>query len=299
MVQKQYTCDISNERADKACAILSGESRQRILELFELGLIKVNGKLIKKSSKLMLGDIIEITFPKEEPTTLTPKNIAFETVYDTKDYAIINKPAGLTVHPAPGNYDNTLVHGLLYSFKIEDSDESRPGIVHRLDKDTSGLLIIAKNERYKRLLSDLFLRREIKKKYYAIMNKRENEEVAWLERRVEVGISRDKVHRQRMMADPNGRNALTVFRKKSEFKNSILCDTEIFTGRTHQIRVHASYIHHPIVGDTLYRGRALHGFNRQALHSYFLEFNEPDSNKLISISIDLPDDMKELLEKLV
>lgn len=296
MEEKDYINDIDNERADSACARLSGKSRSYILSLFEDNLILINNKPAKKSAKLKSGDIIHITFKDEPQIDLTPKNIPFDIVYDNENFAVINKPAGLTVHPAPGNYDNTLVNALLYTFTIEDdNDEFRPGIVHRLDKDTSGLMIIAKNTEYKMLLSSIFLERQIIKKYMAICHGNPK----FLEKTVEAPIGRDKYNRQKMAVTQNGRYAKSHFKVIEKYKSAFLAEVTIFTGRTHQIRVHAASIGHPLIGDTLYGGKNLYGFSRQALHSYFLEFTPPKSSEVLSLSLQLPKDMITLQENLL
>lgn len=295
MEEKDYINDIDNERADAACARLSEKSRSLIISLFEKGLILVNNKPIKKSAKLKAGDKIHITFPDEELPNLTPQNIPFDIILDKENYAVINKPAGLTVHPAPGNYDNTLVNALLYTFVIEDEDNDfRPGIVHRLDKDTSGLMIIAKNTEYRMKLSELFLNRNITKKYMAICQGTP----AFLEKRIEAPIGRDKYNRQKMAVRDDGKMAVSHFKVIEKYKRAFLAEVTIFTGRTHQIRVHAASMGHALIGDSLYGGKELYGFNRQALHSAFLEFREPDTDELISISLQLPEDMVSLQRNL-
>ena len=282
MEEKDYINDIDNERADAACARLSEKSRSLIISLFEKGLILVNDKPVKKSAKLKVGDKIHITFPNEELPSLTPQNIPFDIILNKENYAVINKPAGLTVHPAPGNYDNTLVNALLYTFVIEDDDNDfRPGIVHRLDKDTSGLMIIAKNAEYRMKLSELFLNRNITKKYLALCHGTP----------AEAPIGRDKYNRQKMAVRDDGKTAVSHFKVLEKYKRAFLAEVTIFTGRTHQIRVHAANMGHSLIGDCLYGGREFYGFKRQALHSAFLEFKEPDTNELISISLQLPEDM--------
>lgn len=295
MEEKFYTADIDNERLDLTASRLSGESRSLISSLFDKELIKLNGKPAKKSIKVKSGDKISIIFPPEELPDLTPKNIPFEILLDKENYAVINKPAGLTVHPAPGNYSDTLVNALLYTFTIEDNDNDfRPGIVHRLDKDTSGIMIIAKNAKYRMKLSELFSNRRIVKKYTAVCSGLPS----FIEKKVTAPIGRDKYNRQRMAVTDSGRFAESLFTVKEKYKKSFLAEVEIFTGRTHQIRVHASYIKHPLVGDSLYGGKVLFGFSRQALHSSYLEFPDPDTNEIIKISSQLPKDMVELIDNL-
>ncbi len=295
MEEKEYINNTDNERADSCCSRLAEKSRSYILSLFEKNLIKVNGKTAKKSAKLKAGDKINIIFPDEELPDLTPVNIPFDIIYDNKNYAVINKPAGLTCHPAPGNYSHTLVNALLYTFTIEDDDNDfRPGIVHRLDKDTSGIMIIAKNTEYRMKLSQLFLERNIVKKYYAICHGVPK----FMEKRVESPIGRDKYNRQKMAVREDGKMAVSHFKIIEKYKRSFLTEVTIFTGRTHQIRVHAAALGHPLVGDALYGGKELYGFNRQALHSSYLKFHDPDTNNEIILTLQLPPDMIALQERL-
>lgn len=295
MEEKDYINDIDNERADAACARLSGKSRSYILSLFENNLVLINNKVAKKSAKLKAGDIIHLTFPDEKQIDLTPKNIPFDIVYNNDNFAVINKPAGLTVHPAPGNFDNTLVNALLYTFKIEDEDNDfRPGIVHRLDKDTSGLMIIAKNTDYRMKLSKLFSERAVTKKYLAICCGVPN----FIEKTIEAPIARDKYNRQKMAVNNDGKYAKSHFKVIEKYKKAFLAEVTIFTGRTHQIRVHAASMGHALAGDILYGGKPLYDFKRQALHSYFLEFISPDTNQILTLSLQLPKDMVTLQEQL-
>lgn len=296
MEEKFYTADKDNERMDAAAARLSAESRSLISNLFDKDLIKLNGQIVKKSTKVKSGDTISIIFPPEELPDLTPKNIPFEILLDKENYAVINKPAGLTVHPAPGNYSDTLVNALLYTFTIEDEDNDfRPGIVHRLDKDTSGIMIIAKNAKYRMKLSELFSNRNVRKIYTAICMGRPD----FVEKTIIAPIGRDKYNRQKMAVTENGKYAKSIFTVKEKYKSSFLAEVEIFTGRTHQIRVHASSMKHSLVGDILYGGKEMYGFNRQALHSSYIEFCDPDTNELIKITSQMPKDMVELREKLI
>ena len=292
MDEKEFIVDVNGERADIAASRLSGETRSLILSLFDKNLVLVNGKIVKKSTKLKIGDKLHLTIPPEELPDLTPKNIEFEILLDKENYAIINKPAGLTVHPAPGNYSDTLVNALLYTFTIEDEDNDfRPGIVHRLDKDTSGVMIIAKNAKYRMILSELFSKRQIVKKYTAICQGNPT----FIEKTIELPIGRDKYNRQKMKVIDNGKYAKSHFKVIEKFSNAFLTEVEIFTGRTHQIRVHASNMGHPLVGDVLYGGKVINDFNRQALHSSYIEFTDPDTLSLIQISSELPKDMTDLL----
>lgn len=294
MEEKSFIADIDGERADTAAARLSGSSRSLISSLFEKGYVLINGNAAKKSVKLKAGDNLSISFPPEEMPDLTPKNIPFEILLDKEGYAVINKPAGLTVHPAPGNFSDTLVNALLWTFSIQDEDNGfRPGIVHRLDKDTSGVMIIAKNADYRAKLSELFSSRKIKKKYYAICSGAPD----FTEKLIDAPIGRNKHNRQKMSVREDGKKAVSRFTVKERYKNAFLAEVEIFTGRTHQIRVHAASIGHPLVGDTLYGGKKLFGFSRQALHSAYLSFEDP-SGEFIDISLQMPDDMVALADNL-
>ncbi len=292
-----YVSDISGERADAGIARLTGKTRAKIGELLANDCVLVNGAPIKKSAKLKEGDVISIHFMEEPMPDLTPKEIPFEIVKDCEHYAIINKPAGLTVHPAPGNLDNTLVNALLYQFTIEDEDNGfRPGIVHRLDKDTSGLMIIAKNADARSQLAELFSSRRIVKKYTAICFGAPRFQT----KTIENYLGRDKHNRQRMCItdEDNGRYAKSEFNMIEAFKNTFIAEVRIFTGRTHQIRVHAASIGHPLIGDPVYGNKVLHGFTRQALHSSYLSFTDPFTDERVEVTSQMPDDMLELAEKL-
>lgn len=292
---EEITAECDAKRVDTFLAEKFGQSRSYFSSLISEGYVIIDGKTPKKSDSLKKGSLIKITFPEEKTYDLTPKKISFEIVLDTKRYAVINKPAGITVHPAPGNYDNSLVNGLLYEFNIEkDDSDFRPGIVHRLDKDTSGLLIIAKDRQAREVLSSLFQNRNINKYYYAIAYGKP----AFKEIIIDKAIGRDKFNRQRMSVSDSGKPAKTLIMVKELYSGAFLADVKLFTGRTHQIRVHMKYIKHPLLGDQLYGGNCAKLFHRQALHAYKLEFTDPFTNESISLSIDMPEDMKNLAQKL-
>ena len=292
---KIFTNLVGGVRLDAAASALSGEARNLIATLCDDGFVWLNGKQTKKSAKVKVGDIIEIEFQEEKLPDLTPKNIPFEIIIDKKDYAVINKPAGLTVHPAPGNFSDTLVNGLLYAFSIQDEDNGfRPGIVHRLDKNTSGLLVIAKNAKTRTLLSKLFSDRLVVKKYLALCHGNP----MWAEKLVEAPIARDKRNRQRMVVNANGKHAASLFKVIEKYQKAFLAEITIFTGRTHQIRVHAAFLKHPLIGDNLYGGRPIGGFNRQGLHSAYLSFQDPVTGEIVTASSPMPQDMQNLVEML-
>lgn len=288
-----YVADISGERADACGARLSATTRSVISNMIEEGNFLINGAVPKKSYKVKVGDVLVLNFQPEKLPDLTPKEIPFGLVLDRTDYAIIDKPAGITVHPAPGHYDDTLVNGLLYAFNITDDDNGfRPGIVHRLDKDTSGLLIVAKNSAARAALSKMFSDRLVSKKYLAICSGTPR----FKEKQIDAPIGRDSFNRKKMAVKDGGRNALSIFRVKEIFKGAFLAEVEILTGRTHQIRVHAAYAGHPLVGDKLYGGKDLYNFNRQALHSHSLSFTDPFNGEEISVSSPMPQDMADLVK---
>lgn len=290
------TAESPASRLDSFLAAHYGQSRSYFAALIEDGHISVNGAAPKKSDKVKTGDRISVTFPPEVLPDISPREMQFDIVYETLRYAIINKPAGVTVHPAPGHYNDSLVNGLLHRFAIADeSPDFRPGIVHRLDKDTSGLLIVAKDRRAREVLSSLFSARNIKKKYTA---------VAWGMAKfksitVDEPIGRDKIHRKRMCVSPEGRPAKTDITVMEQYKNAFLADILLHTGRTHQIRVHMKHLNHPLLGDELYGGKACAALlHRQALHASAVEFIDPFNDQCVKVEIPLPDSIAELLKKL-
>ncbi len=292
-----------------------GLSRSRIQKLISEKKILVNGGATKAHYKVKDGDriIVEIHPPKE--IKAKPQEIPIDIVYEDKDLLVINKPAGMVVHPAYGNPDNTLVNALLYHCK-ELSGKSgflRPGIVHRLDKGTSGLLVVAKNDFAHESLSSQLTRRTILKQYCAI---------SWGflpldEGRIEASIGRSVVDRKRMkVSGIKGREAITEYKVLERFKLCDLISVGILTGRTHQIRVHLSFMGHPILGDPDYGGRQkwvknisdskdkdfanhlLKLIDRQALHSKKLGFVHPSTEKYVEFESDLPEDMEGVLREL-
>ena len=306
----------NNQRIDKYLVSLKLEelfSRSFIDKLINSKNIRVNNLPIKKSHLLKSGDEIEITIPKVEDSEIIPENIPLAIVYDDKYLAIVNKPAGLTVHPAPGNASGTLVNALMFHFKenlSKGTDGLRPGIVHRLDKDTSGLLIVAKDNKTHSILSRMFQERMIKKYYKAIIVGIPGKP----EGIIETYMDRSKSDRKKMSVSISGKKAITSYKIEQYFNFFSLVQIELKTGRTHQIRVHFSYINCPILGDNTYSNlkRTLnsipHNFQkkvkyllanhlkRQALHASKIHFNHPITNKEILIEIPLPDDMQYCLK---
>lgn len=269
-------------------------SRSHIKNLIEKGLVKVNGKVVKAGYALKNGENIEIEVQKPEVISTDAEDVDFEIVYQDEDLAVINKPQGLVVHPCSSTKSGTLVNGLLY--KIKDlsgiNGQLRPGIVHRLDKDTSGLLVIAKNDFAHVRLAEQIKNKTCHRNYLAVLvgNLKEDEG------RIETFIKRDPKDRMKMSVQGSGRVAITDFKVLKRFEKCCLVEFALQTGRTHQIRVHSKYLNHPIVGDKLY-GKEVKGLAGQLLHAYKISFVHPRSGELMTFEADLPDYFKDYLKK--
>lgn len=269
-------------------------SRSHIKNLIEKGLVKVNGKVVKAGYALKNGENIQIEVQKPEAISTDAEDVDFEIVYQDEDLAVINKPQGLVVHPCSSTKSGTLVNGLLY--KIKDlsgiNGQLRPGIVHRLDKDTSGLLVVAKNDFAHVRLAEQIKNKTCHRNYLAVLdgNLKENEG------RIETFIKRDPKDRMKMSVQGSGRVAITDFKVLKRFEKCCLVEFSLQTGRTHQIRVHSKYLNHPIVGDKLY-GKEVKGLAGQLLHAYKISFVHPRSGELMTFEADLPDYFKDYLKK--
>ena len=273
-------------------------SRTMAQKLVEEGNILVNGKSKKISYKVQKGDEIELTIPEAKEIGIKPENIDVEVIYEDKDIIVVNKPKGLVVHPANGNPDGTLVNAIMAMCKGSLSGiggEIRPGIVHRLDKDTSGLLIIAKNDQAHINMSKQIKDRQVKKIYIALVKGRTKEEEAT----INMPIGRSTKDRKKMAVRKDGKEAITHFKVLRRYNNYTLLEVKIDTGRTHQIRVHMAEIGHPVVGDMVYsNGKNEFGIQGQMLHAKSLEFRHPITGKQMHLEAELPDYFKEVLEKL-
>jgi len=271
------------------------KSRSYFKNLIDEGLVFINGKQCKSSSKVNENDLLKILIP-DESIDLTPKEIDFDVIYDSKWYAVINKPSHLVVHPAPGNNTDTLVNGLLAKFNLDDDETIRPGIVHRLDKDTSGLLIVAKNRDVRQVLSDLFQQREVKKTYLAVCLGNPDKDYYFIDNY----IGRSPKDRKKMaVLTSGGKRAISEIRILKRSANLFLSYVQIYTGRTHQIRVHLSHLGYPIIGDLVYGGNRVMkwGIERQALHAYNISFFDPFLEKPVSFTAPLPEDIKMIIIK--
>ncbi|WP_297392769.1 RluA family pseudouridine synthase [uncultured Peptoniphilus sp.] len=259
-------------------------NRSQIKNHIESGNILLNGKIVKAGYSLRKGDTITVSFEDEEK--LLPENIDFNTIYEDEYLAVISKPQDLVVHPGAGNKSGTLVNALLYKFKNLSNpiDEDRPGIVHRLDKDTSGLMIIAKKDEAYYKLVEMFKNREIEKHYLAIVHGNIYEDFD-----VDAPIGRDPNNRVKMkVVEENSKNAFTSFHVLKNFDKFTLLDVTLHTGRTHQIRVHLSYVNHPVVGDETYGIKNKYKINKQLLHAYKLKFIHPITGEELEIVDEFP-----------
>lgn len=277
---------------------LNDLSRANIQRLIEDGNILVNSAKQKISYKVNSGDEIEITIPEPKKIDLKPQDIKVEIVYEDNDIIVVNKPKGLVVHPAVGNPDGTLVNAIMNICKDSLSGiggEVRPGIVHRLDKDTTGLLIVAKNDKAHINLSEQIKNREVKKIYIALVrgNIPENEAT------INMPIGRSTKDRKKMAVVKNGKEAVTHFKVIDRFKNYTLLEIKIDTGRTHQIRVHMAEIGYPVVGDMVYsNGKNEFGVEGQMLHAKSLDFKHPITGKNMHLEAELPKYFKDIIDKL-
>jgi len=281
-----------------------GWSRARLQRLIENEDVLVNGKVAKPSYKLREHDEIEVELISPPADFFTPENIPLDIVYEDETLAVVNKPAGLVVHPAAGTPSGTLANALAYHFQQLPDRGVRPGIVHRLDRDTSGLLVVAKTEAALENLSDQFRDRTVFKSYLALVHGR----MASNSGKIDQPLARDPSNRTRMAVVRGGRNALTLYRVRQAFDRFTLLDVELKTGRTHQIRVHLAWLKHPVVGDETYgSGRdntiqdpqlraRIRNLKRQFLHAEKLGFKHPATNEFVKFESPLPAQLSDLLE---
>ena len=292
----EFVVEVGGERLDRFLAGSRPElSRSRVQRLVSDGLVTVDGLAAKSSLKLNARQHVTVTVPDPEPSALEPQAIPLEVVYDDPDLIVVSKPAGLTVHPAPGHPDRTLVNAVLaLAPEVADAgDVLRPGVVHRLDKDTSGLIVVAKNEQAHADLSRQFKERSVSKGYTALVQGAPEPAAAV----IDAPIGRHPVHRKRMAVVSSGRSALTRYTTVERLRGFTLLDVRPSTGRTHQIRVHLASIGHPVAGDAVY-GRRETGLARQFLHADLLGFRLPSSGEEIELKADLPEDLERFLQSL-
>lgn len=290
---------LANTRLDKALSeLLLDVSRTKIKSYLDDGLILVNNKVEKASYKVEENDVIEVAdLPKEE-TDLSAENIPLNIVYEDDDLMVINKPKGLVVHPGAGNKSGTLANGLkFHSDNLSTiNGDFRPGIVHRLDKDTAGLLVVAKNDFTHVKLQEQLVDHTLSRKYYALVLGVISEDNG----QIIAPIGRDKQNRQKMAVDlRNGKEAETSFRVLKRFSNSTLVECVLKTGRTHQIRVHMNYIGHPVIGDPLYgKGNRLIYDDGQLLYAHYIKFIHPRTKKALDFDSPMPSYFEDFLKTL-
>ena len=293
---KETVVEMQNGRLDKACSeIFSDYSRSQIKQLLDGGNITVNGKTEKAKYKVKSGDVIRLEEPETKTLELRPENIPLDIVYEDDDVIVINKPQGMVVHPAPGHDEHTLVNALLYHCPLSTINGTfRPGIVHRIDKDTSGLLMVAKNDKAHRSLAKQLKDKTNIREYVALVHGR----IAEDEGTIYAPIGRSLKDRKKQAVVKDGRNAVTHFEVLKRYRDYTLVKCILETGRTHQIRVHMKYIGHPLVGDPLYGPKKTIKGNGQFLHAGKLGFVHPTTGKLLIFEAPLPKIFQECLEKL-
>lgn len=294
---------------------IENRSRSSVQKVIDDGDVLVNGKTSKSSYKIRENDEIEIELTEEIVEGFTPENIPLDIVFEDEFLAVINKPAGMVVHPGAGVSGGTLANAVAYHFKfqipnskseVESGISSRIGIVHRLDKDTSGLIVVAKSDEIHEKLSEQFRERQVYKSYVALVHGEIYEENGTIDE----PIAREKHNRTKMAVRAHGRNALSLWSVRERFEKFTLLKVEIKTGRTHQIRVHLAHLNHPIVGDELYNAgrdktvfnltirKAIENLGRFFLHAERLSFTHPQTNEKMNFRVEIPSELSDFLELL-
>ena len=297
MTKHQIICQENGVRADKYIKI-ENMPRSQIQKLIEDGNVTVNGSVIKGSYKVKLNDLIEVSIPDPVELDIKAENIPLDIVFEDEHMLVINKPQGMVVHPAAGNYEGTLVNALMYHCKGSLSGINgvmRPGIVHRIDKDTSGLLLVAKTNEAHLSLSEQIKAKTAHRHYICLVHGI----VANKRGIIDAPIGRHPTNRLKMAVTPNNsKDAVTHFEVLEHLNNAsyVACDLE--TGRTHQIRVHMQYIGHPIIGDPLYLSKNSFGLAGQALHAERISFDHPVSGERMEFTVEAPKYFKDLLDRL-
>ncbi len=283
-------------RIDKCLAVRLGEeySRSFVRTLIDKGLVLVNGKIVKPKYMPEEGEAVELTLPDEEKSYLGAEDIPIKFIYEDEWIVVVDKQAGIVVHPGAGNKSGTLVNALLFhSGKLARSDDAlRPGIVHRLDKDTTGVIVVAKSDKALRSLGKQFQARTVKKNYIALVRGSVEADNG----KIDAPLNRSEVHRKKMAVDhKNGKEAVTIYHVLKRFKRFTALRLELLTGRTHQIRVHMKYVGHPVLGDVTYGyGNEM---SRHALHAEKLAFTHPGTGKQVEFNSPVPDDMLAIINR--
>ena len=296
VVRSQVAAERAGQRLDVYVAHVAGVSRSKAKELVLEGRVTVDGLPAKPSHVVRSGEVVQVELPPPPgPAQLLPEDLPVSVVYEDPDLAVVDKPPGLAVHPGAGRPGGTLVNALLARLgRLSQVDPTRPGIVHRLDKDTSGLLVVARTEEAHRALASQIAQRTAQRWYLALLRGR----VPWQERTVTAPIGRHPVRRQQMAVRPEGRQATTHFRVLERLGDYTLVECRLVTGRTHQVRVHARFLGYPVAGDPVYGRRGELGLSRQFLHAWRLVFTHPRTGAPLEFTSPLPADLQEVLEAL-
>lgn len=296
MSEKLTIGEEQHGRLDKVLAAqLSKYSRSQIKKWIDAGRVTVNGQPAVGKEKVHAGDVVVMDPPAPKKVDLTPENIPLDIVYEDDDVIVVNKPQGMVVHPAPGHPNHTLVNALLYHSPLSSiNGELRPGIVHRIDKDTSGLLMVAKNDMAHRSLSAQLKAKTTEREYLAIVHGVIGEDRG----RIEAPIGRSKVDRKKQAVVADGKPAVTHFRVLKRYRHYTLIACRLETGRTHQIRVHLAYIGHPVAGDPLYGPKKTLPGQGQYLHAHTLGFKHPRTGKIMHFEAPLPAYFQHMLDHL-
>lgn len=293
----KFIIDVNDcDRLDKFLISKLNISRNKVQEMIKEKLIMVNNKFLKSGYFLKTGDVVEVLGQLKEETNAKPENMDLDALYEDDDVMVINKPSGMVVHPAAGHFTGTLVNGLLYHTKnLSDSNGNlRPGIVHRIDKDTSGLLVVAKNDYAHEELAKQLKDKTLSRIYVALVSGRINHDTGT----IDAPIGRDPSDRKKMcVTDVNAKDAVTHFRVLDRYKTSTLIEVKLETGRTHQIRVHMKYINHPIINDPVYGSSKNTTPFGQMLHAKELSFIHPVTKKKMTFSCSPPTEFDEILEE--
>lgn len=300
---KEYSFKVEPQDSGKRLDLLLSEfaqkaglgfSRTFLKELILAGKVTLKSSILRKPHhKVREGDELNISIEEKKAHTLEAEDLPLDIVYEDEDLAVINKQAGMVVHPAPGNYSHTLVNALLYHFKnLSDISPQRPGIVHRLDKDTSGLLVVAKNNPAHLALAKQFATHTIQRKYVALVKGK----MEFDENIIELPIARHPHKRKNMSVafSEKAKYAKTYYRTLKRLKDAALLELRPFTGRTHQLRVHLAFLGHPVLGDTKYGKN--NEFGRLALHAESIGFTHPRTNKFVEFSCDMPKEFKDFIK---
>ena len=285
------------ERIDKAVSSLQTEwSRTQIGNWVSEGVLTVNGEVVKPKYKVRTGDVIEITVPEVEELEIVAEDLNLEIIYEDADVLVVNKPRGMVVHPAPGHATGTLVNGLMHHCTDLSGINGvmRPGIVHRIDKDTTGLLMVAKNDVAHESLVNQLVAKTVTRKYTALVHGH----IAHDKGTIDAPIGRDTKDRQKQAVVDSGKHAVTHFQVIERFGDYTLVECRLETGRTHQIRVHMNYIGFPLAGDPKYGPRKTIDFGGQVLHAGVLGFTHPVTGEYLEFSTPLPEDFQQLLASL-